>query len=57
MFNNDDNFIIEIKDGNWRLKESNYKFKYLGEDKYIMEDKNGAIKEYYNGYLLYKRKR
>ena len=53
MHNKNDNFKIEIKDGKWNLKESNLKIKYLGEDIYIIQDINGIIKEYYNGYLIY----
>ena len=53
MHNKDDNINIEIKNGNWSLNDSALKFKYLGEDKYIIQDKNGKTKEYYNGLLSY----
>ena len=53
MYNKNDNFKIEIKDGKWNLNESNFNIKYLGRNKYIIQDKNGIIKEYYNGYLIY----
>ena len=52
MYNKNDNFKIEIKD-KWNLKESNLKIKYLGENKYIIHDISGIIKEYENGYLIY----
>ena len=52
MYNKNDNFKIEIKD-KWNLKESNLKIKYLGENKYIIQDINGITKEYENGYLIY----
>ena len=35
------------------LNESNFNIKYLGKDIYIIQDKNGKTKEYYNGYLIY----
>ena len=53
MYNKDGNFKIKIKDGKWNLNESNFNIKYLGKDIYIIQDKNGKTKEYYNGYLIY----
>ena len=53
IYNKDDNFKIIIKNGNWRLNDSVLKFTYLGKDIYIIQDKNGIIKEYCNGLLSY----
>ena len=56
MYNKDDNFKIEIKNGNWNLNDSNFKIKYLGKGQYIIQNKNGRAYEYDNGYLLYEGK-
>jgi len=56
MYNRDDNFKIEIKNGKWSLNDSNFKFKYLGRNNYIIQDKNGKTNEYHNGLLLYEGK-
>ncbi len=41
MYNKNDNFKIEIKEGKWNLLEANLKFKYFGKNNYIIQDKNG----------------
>ena len=47
LYNNDNNLSIEIKDGKWKIKELNYKLRFIKEDEYIIEDIKGIIKEWF----------
>ena len=53
LYNNDNDLSIEIKDGKWKIKELNYKLRFIKEDEYIIEDIKGTIKEYLDCSLIF----